>query len=104
MAFYCLQPGGAENVIHRSSPAFLPLFPNDHASNTWEWSPYCLHLGIRRHDLQGVTALLALFPVVNIFLWLKHLLFLYTFAIDTAVIACALLHCFVFLVNCYLNP
>lgn len=95
---------GAGKVICRSSPAFLPLFPKDHVDNTREWSPYCLFLGPHGHDIQGVTALLALFPVVSILLWLKHLLFLYTFAINTAVIMCALLHCFVFLVNCYLNP
>lgn len=36
----------AGNIIHRSSPVFLPLFPSDHVGNIWEWSPYCLCLGI----------------------------------------------------------
>lgn len=46
--------------------------------------------------------------VVNHFLWVKHLLFQYTFAINTAVVIVLLMHVsfhyFELLVKCYLNP
>lgn len=47
----------------------------------------------------------SLLPVVNSFLWVKHLFFLYTSAINIAVVVVhVVFHCFIFLVNCYLNP
>lgn len=66
--------------------------------------PHCLCL--RKPcvcDLWGAPAILFVFLRVNTFLWVKHLLSLYTLSIHFVVIVCFLFHCFLHSGNCYLN-
>lgn len=52
-----------------------------------------------------IHAIMVLFLVLSTFLWVKHVLFLDTFAINIAVVMVhVLFHCFVLSINCYLNP